>query len=134
MLESEYGWIDRAITDMFDAARPAGHRNSVPRTYSGQRRSLRGHESIRRRSRIDLPLEIDGNPLEAMVESGELAPKPVDGVEGVISYLEDRRTPMVREYLPCSVEIGSGHSGGEKPTIGYSGGDGSSPSNDTKMI
>ena len=31
-------------------------------------------ESARRRGRIDLPLEIDDNPLEAMVESGELSP------------------------------------------------------------
>jgi hypothetical protein len=29
-------------------------------------------ESARRRARIDLPLDIDDNPLESMVESGEL--------------------------------------------------------------
>lgn len=31
-------------------------------------------ESARRRGRVDLPLKIDDNPLEAMVESGELTP------------------------------------------------------------
>lgn len=33
-------------------------------------------ESARRRARIELPLEIDDNPLEAMVETGELDPRP----------------------------------------------------------
>ncbi|MHC4480563.1 MAG: Gfo/Idh/MocA family protein [Planctomycetota bacterium] len=32
------------------------------------------YESSRRRGRVDLPLEIEDNPLEAMVASGELAP------------------------------------------------------------
>ncbi|ELY86042.1 oxidoreductase domain-containing protein [Natrialba taiwanensis DSM 12281] len=32
-------------------------------------------ESSRRRGRVDLPLEIDDNPLEAMVESGALTPQ-----------------------------------------------------------
>ncbi|MFB6141573.1 MAG: Gfo/Idh/MocA family protein [Halosimplex sp.] len=32
-------------------------------------------ESARRRGRVDLPLEIDDNPLEAMVESGDLDPQ-----------------------------------------------------------
>lgn len=33
-------------------------------------------ESARRRGRVDLPLDIDDNPLEAMVKSGELTPAP----------------------------------------------------------
>jgi len=33
-----------------------------------------GYESVRRRGRVDLPLDIDDNPLEAMVASGELTP------------------------------------------------------------
>jgi len=38
-------------------------------------------ESARQRGRVDLPLSIDDNPFEAMVESGELdpAPRPEDG-------------------------------------------------------
>ncbi|WP_121741501.1 Gfo/Idh/MocA family protein [Natronorubrum halophilum] len=34
-------------------------------------------ESARRRGRVDLPLTIDGNPLEEMVESGALSPVPM---------------------------------------------------------
>ena len=33
-----------------------------------------GYESVRRRSRIQLPLEIEDNPLESMVEDGTLSP------------------------------------------------------------
>lgn len=34
-------------------------------------------ESSRRRGRVDLPLEIEDNPLSAMIESGDLTPEPV---------------------------------------------------------
>ena len=33
------------------------------------------YESARRRARVDLPLEIDDNPLHALLESGEIAPR-----------------------------------------------------------
>jgi UDP-N-acetylglucosamine 3-dehydrogenase len=36
-------------------------------------------ESSRRRGRVDLPLDVADNPLEAMVESGSLTPEPADG-------------------------------------------------------
>jgi predicted dehydrogenase len=36
-------------------------------------------ESSRRRGRVDLPLDIDDNPLQAMLESGELDPEPAEG-------------------------------------------------------
>ena len=35
-------------------------------------------ESSRRRARVDFPLEIDDNPLEAMVASGKLSPDPAE--------------------------------------------------------
>lgn len=35
-------------------------------------------ESVRQRGRVDLPLEIDDNPLESMVESGTLEPAPAE--------------------------------------------------------
>ncbi|WP_459191134.1 Gfo/Idh/MocA family protein [Halosimplex sp. J119] len=35
-------------------------------------------ESVRTRGRVEFPLEIDDNPLEAMIESGELTPVPSD--------------------------------------------------------
>jgi len=33
-----------------------------------------GYESVRRRGRVDFPLDIDDSPLESMVESGDLTP------------------------------------------------------------
>lgn len=33
-----------------------------------------GYESVRRRKRVDLPLDIDDNPIEQMVDSGALSP------------------------------------------------------------
>jgi len=35
-----------------------------------------GYESVRRRGRVEFPLDIEDNPLEAMVETGELTPQP----------------------------------------------------------
>ncbi|WP_207592451.1 Gfo/Idh/MocA family oxidoreductase [Halomontanus rarus] len=35
-------------------------------------------ESARQRGRVDLPLDIDDNPLESMIESGALAPEPME--------------------------------------------------------
>jgi len=35
-------------------------------------------ESARRDARIDLPLKIGNNPLESMVEAGELRPRAAD--------------------------------------------------------
>ncbi|SFL43556.1 Predicted dehydrogenase [Halogranum rubrum] len=37
-----------------------------------------GFESVRSRGRVDLPLDLDDNPLEAMVEDGDLTPAVVD--------------------------------------------------------
>ena len=36
------------------------------------------YESERSRGRVEFPLEIDDNPLDAMVDSGELQPRPAD--------------------------------------------------------
>ena len=35
------------------------------------------YESVRRRGRIEFPLDIEDNPLEALVEVGEIAPRPI---------------------------------------------------------
>ncbi len=35
-----------------------------------------GYESVRRRGRVEFPLDIEDNPLEAMVEGGDLNPEP----------------------------------------------------------
>lgn len=37
-----------------------------------------GYESVRRRGRVDFPLDITDNPLEEMVTSGALTPEPVE--------------------------------------------------------
>lgn len=37
------------------------------------------YESARRRGRVDCPLTVEDNPLESMVESGQLTPRPGDG-------------------------------------------------------
>ena len=35
-----------------------------------------GYESVRRRGRVEFPLDVTGNPFEGMVEGGELTPEP----------------------------------------------------------
>jgi len=35
-----------------------------------------GYESVRRRGRVDLPLDVDDNPFESLVADGELTPEP----------------------------------------------------------
>ena len=70
------GFIERGIADLIDSF----HNGTEPE-LSG-RRALNAteiifsiYESSRRRSRIDLPLDIDDNPLVEMVESGALQPE-----------------------------------------------------------
>lgn len=36
------------------------------------------YESVRQRGRVELPLDAEDNPLEALVESGEIEPRPMD--------------------------------------------------------
>lgn len=47
---------------------------SARRIRIGTELALGIYESVRRRGRVDLPLEIDDNPLHAMVESGDVTP------------------------------------------------------------
>jgi len=70
-------YTERAIAEVVEALE-AGRPSEI-----GGRAALRSTElifasweSARRRARIDLPLDIDDNPLESMVESGELSPQP----------------------------------------------------------
>jgi UDP-N-acetylglucosamine 3-dehydrogenase len=71
------GYIERAIADVVRAVREGGESE-----LSG-RHALRATEvifacweSARRRGRVDLPLDVDDNPLQAMVESGQVRPAP----------------------------------------------------------
>lgn len=70
---------DRAIGDVVDALE-----NDEESQLSG-RIGLQtaeilfgGYESVRRRGRVDIPVDVEDNPLEEMVESGALSPTPMD--------------------------------------------------------
>lgn len=71
------GAIGRAIGDLVesldDGRTPA---LSADRALRATEVIFACYESARRRGRVDLPLEIDDNPLEAMVDAGELNPSP----------------------------------------------------------
>ncbi|MBX0285617.1 Gfo/Idh/MocA family oxidoreductase [Halomicroarcula sp. F28] len=72
-------YTERAIAEVvgaLDAGRPPeiGGRAALRSTEL----IFASWESARRRARIDLPLDIDDNPLESMVEAGELSPQPAD--------------------------------------------------------
>jgi UDP-N-acetylglucosamine 3-dehydrogenase len=71
--------IDRAIADVvksLETGEPSelGAKHALNATEI----IFAGYESVRRRGRVDLPLDIEDNPLEAMVESGALSPQPGD--------------------------------------------------------
>lgn len=71
------GFIDRAIADVIGALQEG--RESELNADNALRATeliFAAWESARRRGRVDLPLQIDDNPLEAMVASGELKPEP----------------------------------------------------------
>jgi len=73
------GFIERAIADVIDCLQTgricqldARHALIATEIIFG------AYESSRRRGRVDFPLDIEDNPLAAMVESGELRPAPAD--------------------------------------------------------
>ena len=71
------GFIDRAIADVIASLREGrecelGARNALTTAEI----IFGGYESVRRRGRVDFPLEIEDNPLESMIETGALTPVP----------------------------------------------------------
>lgn len=64
------------VVDALDAGRPPeiGGRPALRSTEL----IFASWESARRRARVDLPLGIDDNPLESMVETGALSPRPAE--------------------------------------------------------
>lgn len=74
-LASEGSCIDLAIADVV-AALEEGRESELSAANALRATEIifAGYESARRRGRVDLPLEIDDNPLESLVESGQLAP------------------------------------------------------------
>ncbi|WP_247004453.1 Gfo/Idh/MocA family protein [Halosolutus gelatinilyticus] len=72
-------FVDRAIAETVRCLREGeepelGAQNALNATEQ----IFGAWESARQRGRVDLPLEIDDNPLESMIESGELSPEPME--------------------------------------------------------
>jgi predicted dehydrogenase len=73
------GYIERAIRDAVSAI--GSDRTSELRAENALTATeiiFGCWESSRRRGRVDFPLTVDDNPLEAMVKSGDLQPEPPD--------------------------------------------------------
>ncbi|MFB6174262.1 MAG: Gfo/Idh/MocA family protein [Halobacteriales archaeon] len=69
------GYIERAIADVvdaFDAGRDSELR--ARNALNATELSFGAYESVRRRGRVEFPLEVEDNPLAAMVETGTLTP------------------------------------------------------------
>jgi UDP-N-acetylglucosamine 3-dehydrogenase len=69
------GFVERAVADVVDCLR-AGRKCQLDASNAMVATELifGAYESSRRRGRVDFPLDIDDNPLEAMVASGDLTP------------------------------------------------------------
>jgi len=67
--------INRAIADIVDAL-DTGRQSELDaeNALNATEIIFAGYESARRRGRVDLPLDIDDNPLESMVADGQLSP------------------------------------------------------------
>lgn len=72
-------YINRAVEDIVTALEDG------TRSELNSENALRATEIIfsiwhssRKHGRVDLPLEIDDNPLDSMIETGELSPEPAD--------------------------------------------------------
>ena len=67
------GFIDRAIADIVDAL-AAGRESQLcaRRALIATEIIFACWESSRRRGRVDLPLDVDDNALDAMIASGEI--------------------------------------------------------------
>jgi predicted dehydrogenase len=75
-------FIDRAIEGVVTAYREGRTPElDARRALASQELAFAAWESVRRRGRVDLPLDVEDNPLEAMVEAGELDPAPAEDPE-----------------------------------------------------
>ena len=70
-------YTERAIEDVVSSLK-TGETSELAAEYALDADELifAAWESVRRRGRVELPLDIQDNPLESMVESGVLAPAP----------------------------------------------------------
>ena len=72
-------FIERAIRDAVDAI--DGDRDpelGAMNALNATELILGAWESARKRGRVEFPLDIDDNPLDAMVEDGDLTPAPIE--------------------------------------------------------
>lgn len=70
-------FIQRAIADVVEAVDTGDPSELCARNALNATEIIFGAwESARRRGRVEFPLDVEDNPLEAMVESGELTPEP----------------------------------------------------------
>jgi len=71
------GFIQRAVADVVDALDTDRESElSARRALNATEPIFAAWESARRRGQVELPLDVDDNPLEAMVASGALDPAP----------------------------------------------------------
>ncbi|WP_435064319.1 Gfo/Idh/MocA family protein [Halobaculum sp. EA56] len=76
-------FVERAIEEVVDALREGREpRISGRRSLAAAELPFAAWESVRRRGRVDLPLDVDDNPLEAMVEAGKLGVEAPDDAAG----------------------------------------------------
>lgn len=88
--QGETEWRD-ADADGPDANIPGAVRSVVDALETGEESMLRAenaltvteilfgaYESVRRRGRVDMPLEIDDNPIASLVETGEIVPESTE--------------------------------------------------------
>ncbi|SDK54058.1 Gfo/Idh/MocA family protein [Natronorubrum texcoconense] len=75
-----WAFVDRAIADLVRCLETDDEPELCARNaLNATELIFAAWESSRRRGRVDLPLEIGDNPLEAMVETGEVTPGPTTG-------------------------------------------------------
>jgi UDP-N-acetylglucosamine 3-dehydrogenase len=71
------GYIERAIADVLDAVASGRPSELCARNALNATELIFGcWESVRRRGRVDLPLQVEDNALQAMVDEGALRPAP----------------------------------------------------------
>jgi len=72
-------FVTRAIDDVIEALESGEESELCARNaLSATEIIFAAWESSRRRGRVDLPLEIEDNPLESMVETGQVNPEPAE--------------------------------------------------------
>jgi predicted dehydrogenase len=72
------GHVDRAIDDVLAAIDGGTSQLRAENALRATEILFAGHESSRRRGRVELPLRIDDHPLVALLESGEVVPETTD--------------------------------------------------------